>query len=91
MTNHSRWPCVLLLALLTLSCAAPEPPRVDGDWPSYGRDPGGMKFSPLNQIHRGNVNRLQVAWTYRMGEVERPHHLAPKTLVAAWNREKSSG
>ncbi len=84
MNNPSRWPCVILLALLTLSCAAPEPPRVDGDWPSYGRDPGGMRFSPLNQIHRGNVNQLQVAWTYRMGEVERPHHLAPKTLVAAW-------
>ena len=84
MNDRSRWPGVILLALLMLSCAAPEPPRVDGDWPSYGRDPGGMKFSPLNQIHRGNVNQLEVAWTYRMGEVERPHHLAPKTLIAAW-------
>jgi quinoprotein glucose dehydrogenase len=35
-----------------------------GDWPAYGRDPGGARFSPLNQITRANVAQLQVAWTY---------------------------
>jgi quinoprotein glucose dehydrogenase len=27
-----------------------------------------MRYSPLAQIHRGNVARLRVAWTYRTGE-----------------------
>ena len=38
-----------------------------GDWPVYGRDPGGARFSPLTQITRANVAQLQVAWTYHTG------------------------
>jgi len=39
------------------------------DWPAYGHDPGGMRFSPLKQIDTGNVNRLVRAWTYHTGEM----------------------
>jgi glucose dehydrogenase len=39
------------------------------EWPSYGRDPGGMRYSPLAQIHRGNVSALRPAWVYRTGDV----------------------
>jgi quinoprotein glucose dehydrogenase len=28
-----------------------------------------MRHSPLTQIHRGNVSALQVAWTFRTGEL----------------------
>lgn len=42
--------------------------QAQGDWPVYGRDPGGSRFSPLTQISRDNVARLQVAWTYHTGE-----------------------
>jgi quinoprotein glucose dehydrogenase len=42
--------------------------QAQGDWPAYGRDPGGARFSPLAQITRENVTRLQVAWTYHTGE-----------------------
>jgi glucose dehydrogenase len=38
------------------------------DWPAYGHDPGGMRFSPLKQINTENVNRLQRAWTFHTGE-----------------------
>jgi quinoprotein glucose dehydrogenase len=41
--------------------------QVPGDWPAYGRDPGGARFSPLTQITRQNVTQLQVAWTYHTG------------------------
>ena len=34
------------------------------DWPNVGRDPGGNRHSPLTQINRGNVSKLQVAWTF---------------------------
>ncbi len=48
------------------SCASP---RLAGEWPEWGRDPGGARFSPLDQIHRGNVSQLELAWTHRCGEV----------------------
>lgn len=41
----------------------------DADWPNYGRDAGGSRFSPLSQIHAGNVGDLEVAWTYRTGDM----------------------
>lgn len=39
------------------------------DWPAYGRDPGGSRFSPLTQINRNNVKSLKVAWIYRTGDL----------------------
>ncbi|HMH65232.1 MAG TPA: hypothetical protein VK515_06580, partial [Rhizomicrobium sp.] len=33
------------------------------DWPAYGHDGGGGRFSPLTQITPDNVSQLQVAWT----------------------------
>ncbi|MGH9338089.1 MAG: PQQ-binding-like beta-propeller repeat protein [Acidobacteriota bacterium] len=39
-------------------------------WKSYGRDPGGTRYSPLNQINRSNVSRLQQAWSLSTGELE---------------------
>lgn len=38
------------------------------DWPSYGHDPGAMRFSPLRQINAANVQHLQLAWTFRAGK-----------------------
>lgn len=40
------------------------------EWRYYGGDSGGTRFSPLQQINRSNVTRLQQAWTYRTGELE---------------------
>src|SRR5258707_1200968 len=39
------------------------------DWPTYGNDPGGMRYSPLAQIDRDNVSKLRVVWTYHTGDV----------------------
>src|SRR5919202_2421781 len=41
----------------------------EGEWPAYARDPGGMRHSPLTQVNRDNVRQLQVAWTFRTGEL----------------------
>jgi quinoprotein glucose dehydrogenase len=38
------------------------------EWPFYGGDPGGSKYSPLDQINRSNVQRLEVAWEWKTGE-----------------------
>lgn len=47
------------------SAPAAEPAA---DWRSYGRDPGGSRYSPVDQINRENVEKLEVAWTFRTGE-----------------------
>ena len=41
-------------------------------WPVYGGDPGGMKYSALTEINRGNVHRLELAWTWKTGEGPMP-------------------
>ena len=52
------------------SFAAQDAAKEGGDWPAYGRDAGGTRYSPLSQINRGNVGRLKPAWTYRTGAEE---------------------
>ena len=34
---------------------------VADEWPWYGHDPGGTRYSPLTQINRENVSTLKVA------------------------------
>jgi quinate dehydrogenase (quinone) len=41
------------------------------DWRHYGRTPSGTRFAPLAQITPGNVETLEVAWTFRMGDAIR--------------------
>jgi len=40
------------------------------EWPAYGGDGGGGRYSPITQIDRDNVDHLEVAWTYRTGDVD---------------------
>src|SRR5579872_4800950 len=37
-----------------------------GDWPSYGYDSGGTRYSPLTQITPANVATLKPVWTFHM-------------------------
>lgn len=34
------------------------------DWPSYGGNKQGNRYSPLDQIDTGNVHQLEIAWMY---------------------------
>ena len=47
-------------------------PATEGNWGAYGRTPLGDRHSPLSQITRENVHRLEVAWRYSTGEAKRP-------------------
>ncbi len=38
------------------------------EWPAYGGNPGGQRYSPLEQINKGNVAKLRVAWIYDTGD-----------------------
>jgi quinoprotein glucose dehydrogenase len=39
--------------------------QADADWPMYNRDMAGTRYSPLTQIHTGNVSQLTQAWSYQ--------------------------
>ncbi len=41
----------------------------EAGWPAYGGDAGGTRYSPLTQITPANVAGLEVAWTFRTGEL----------------------
>lgn len=51
--------------------AAPQ--QADGDWNSYGRSAFGDRYSPLTQINAANAGKLELAWTYRTGDVPGPN------------------
>ena len=51
-----------------------QPPRATAaDWPAYGRTQEGTRYSPLQQITPENVKNLQVAWTFRTGDMKGPN------------------
>ena len=69
---------VLALVLLEVACspsfddrgpAGPAAERRSSEWPSYGNDPGGSRYSSLAAITRENVRNLEVAWTHHTGDV----------------------
>ncbi len=62
----------LLAALAPTACGAPAPVDLSGptaEWRHYGGDPGGLRYSPLTQITPANVAELELAWSYRHGDV----------------------
>lgn len=52
-------------------------------WDYYGGDAGGKRFSPLTQITRQNVKLLEVAWTYRSGDVSHGDQYPNRTSFQA--------
>jgi quinoprotein glucose dehydrogenase len=52
------------------------------EWPTYGHDAGGMRFSPLKQITPANVAQLKVAWVY---------HMKPEGAVTTPGRDGGGG
>lgn len=43
-------------------------PLPDQDWPAYGGNKAGNRYSDLTQINTGNVHQLQPAWSFDTGE-----------------------
>ena len=72
-----RWKLLAALAAVTLFAAACSPgaspvaKAPDVDWPFYGGDAGGQRYSAAAQITPANVRELKPAWTYATGEAVR--------------------
>lgn len=58
----------LLFSVAALVMVFPVAAADRVDWPVYLGGPQRNLYSPLRQIDRGNVARLEVAWTYDTGE-----------------------
>jgi quinoprotein glucose dehydrogenase len=58
----------LSLIFFAVTAATMQQSAAQNEWPVYGGDPGGSKYSTLRQINRENVSQLRVAWTFSTGD-----------------------
>jgi quinoprotein glucose dehydrogenase len=58
---------LLLLSCLIISGFVLVPFLNNTDWPEYNGDGARSHYSALDQINKGNVAQLKVAWTYASG------------------------
>lgn len=68
-----RWQTLTVCAVAIGTAGAvsrPSPQPID--WPFYGGDQAGSKYSAAADINRTNVTRLAVAWTWTAGEKPLP-------------------
>jgi quinoprotein glucose dehydrogenase len=70
--SAARWPflpaCAALAACVAAVVTTTAQPSTDKWWTGYGRGPDNSRYFPSKRITRGNVSRLQVAWTYPFGD-----------------------
>ncbi len=62
----NRWPSLIVLGLSAMLVSGFA--FAQTDWPAYGHDAAGTRYSPIGQINPSNVAQLQRAWTYHTGE-----------------------
>ncbi|PWU03094.1 MAG: pyrroloquinoline quinone-dependent dehydrogenase [Bacteroidetes bacterium] len=60
---------LFIFSFITLSLSAQNNPT-SNDWPAYGHDGGGMRYSPSKIINDKNVNKLDQAWSFQTGELK---------------------
>jgi len=59
---------LFLLLGISISCQTPSE-DIFNSWSVYSGDPTGAKYSSLDQINRSNVDQLEVAWTFKTGDL----------------------
>ena len=65
----NRWNFQWLLAIASVTLVIRADGQSSADWICVGGDRGCSRFSQLDQINKGNVTQLEVAWTFRTGEL----------------------
>lgn len=70
MMHKMKCLSLVLLSASVLGCGAPDidySGPVD-DWRHAGNSADGMRYSPLDQIDKDNVDQLKEVWRYKLGE-----------------------
>ena len=81
-TRFRRSPIRIVVVACAMLCIMSSPAAAqhgapDGEWPSYGGDLGGTKYSGLDQIDATNFDDLEIAWRWRFGRRDtRPRRVA---------------
>ena len=84
---HLKILILLSTAIFTMNLATAQTTKAkaidinDKQWPAYGHDAGGMRYSSSTQINYQNVEKLAVAWTFHSGELAT--YAGTKTLSKA--------
>ena len=60
--------CLAVLTATSGPAAAQRGAPTNGEWPTYGGDLGGTKYSPLDQIDRDNFDDLEIAWRWQSAD-----------------------
>jgi quinoprotein glucose dehydrogenase len=76
-------PGLVLLVLSFVCAAASEAPRNPANWPTYGGDAGGRRYSAAGQITPQNVASLEIAWQFRTGDLGQGFARADKLTFEA--------
>ncbi len=66
---------VCVYTLFLVRCSAPNQEHIG--WEVYSGDSKGTKYSALNQVNKENIKDLQLAWTYRTGDMRK----TPRTTI----------
>ncbi|MBV8829111.1 MAG: PQQ-binding-like beta-propeller repeat protein, partial [Acidobacteriaceae bacterium] len=79
-------PRIWLLVLLVLSGYAAQDPNTSStnrwrDWRVYGGAADNIRYSSLDQINRGNVSNLRVAWTFDTQDAFRDSEMECNPIV----------
>lgn len=67
---EKRMKFVVLGLILLVNCKGPLGTNADKDWPVYGGNNEGSRYSTLSQIDTSNVKDLKVAWMYNAADLD---------------------
>ncbi|MFT4032163.1 MAG: PQQ-binding-like beta-propeller repeat protein [Siphonobacter sp.] len=74
--------CTLGLCVLSIAAFFPNKKGPDeSDWPAYGGNNAGNRYSSLTQINLGNVASLKLAWQYDAAKDEKPMELQCQPIM----------
>ncbi|HTD92682.1 MAG TPA: PQQ-binding-like beta-propeller repeat protein [Chitinophagaceae bacterium] len=71
-SDSTRLLLIILVMVFSFACKRKPDVKLGEDWPSYGGNSAGNRYSPLNQINLDNVKDLAVAWEYDASEKPDP-------------------
>jgi quinoprotein glucose dehydrogenase len=64
-----RFSSLLTFIALALATASGQTQQQVAQWPTYGGDQGGMRYTASQQVTKTNVTQLTPAWTFHTGSV----------------------
>jgi quinoprotein glucose dehydrogenase len=67
----SFWTISFVFVFVTTTSApilAQQGAPTNGEWPTYGGDLGGTKYSPLDQVNSENFENLEIAWRWQSAD-----------------------